>query len=131
MPVRYEVSADGEFVRATATGELTPTEIHRFIQATAQDARIKPGFRELFDVRHISRSQVTPESLVGISQLVMNNPKRLPGSRLAIVAGSGSSFNKARKYEAIASPSVESVIVFNDTHTAETWLDVTNIETES
>ena len=129
MPVQYEVSADGKFVRATATGEITPEEIHEFIQAIARDDRVKPGFRELFDVSHISASKVEKESFARIRQLVLQNPKRLPGSHLAIVVGSGSSFDKAREYERIASPGVENVIVFNDLHTAEVWLGVTDVET--
>jgi len=71
MPVQYEVSADGKFVRATATGEITPEEIHEFIQAIARDDRVKPGFRELFDVSHISASKVEKESFARIRQLVL------------------------------------------------------------
>ena len=130
MPIQYEVSVDGRFVRATAIGKLTTEEIHEFIRAIANDHRIKPGFWELFDVRKILESEVKAESFAKIRHLVMDNPKRLPGSRLAIVTGSGSSFDKARKYEAIASPDVENVIVFNDMDTAETWLGVTDIEME-
>jgi hypothetical protein len=130
MPVRYEVSADGKFVRATATGELKVEEIHGFIKAVAEDDRIKPGFLELFDVRRISASQVKPESFARIRQLVMDNPKRLPGSQLAIVVATGSSYDKARQYEAAASPDVENVIVFNDMATAEVWLGIPDMKTE-
>jgi hypothetical protein len=118
------------FVRAIATGEITPEEIHEYIREVAQDERVKPGFRELFDVRHISRSQVTPESFTHIRQLAKDNPKRLPGTRLAIVVSSGNSFDKARKYEALASPDLENVIVFNDLQTAEIWLGVRHTDTE-
>lgn len=131
MPVRYEVSADGQFVRATATGEITPEEIRGFIEAITHDERVKVGFRELFDVSRISASRVAPESFLEIRQLVMRNPKRRPGSPLAIVVGSGESFDKAREYERVASPAVENVIVFNDVHTAEMWLGVAGEKTEA
>lgn len=130
MAVRYEVSADGKFVRATATGELKVEEIHEFIKAVAGDSRVKPGFRELFDVRRISASQVKPESFARIRQLVKDSPKRLPGSQLAIVVATGGSYDKARQYETAASPDVENIIVFNDMATAEIWLGVTDMETE-
>ena len=129
MPIRYEVSADGNFVRATATGEIAPEEIHAFIEALIRDDRIKPGFRELFDASPITSSKVEMDAFPKIRQLVLQNPKRTPGSQLAIVVGSGSSFDKAREYERIASPGIENVIVFNDVHTAEVWLGVTDVET--
>jgi hypothetical protein len=113
-----------------ASGEITPEDIHGYIQAVAQDDRIKSDFRELFDVRSISTSRVTTESFTSVRELVMNCPKRTPGSLLAIVVGTGSSFDKARTYESVTSPDVQDVIVFNDIHTAETWLGVTDIETE-
>ena len=70
MPIRYEVSADGTVVRATATGEITPEEIYAFIEAITQDDRIKPGFRELLDASQITSSKVEMESFPKIKQLV-------------------------------------------------------------
>ena len=129
MPVRYEVSADGEFVRATATGELTPEDINGYIEAVAQDSRVRPGFSEMFDVRLIASSSVPADSFAEMHRLAMENPKRRPRSKVAIVVGSTNSMDKARQYESIASPDVQNVIVFTDLHTAETWLGVTGVNT--
>jgi hypothetical protein len=129
MPVRYEVSDDGLFVRAVASGELALAQIIRSIEAIARDDRVKPGFRELFDARDISGSSVTPDSLERIRVPVGANPKILPGWLLAIVVGHSDSYHRARRYEEGAEPATESVIVFNDIETAETWLGVCGVET--
>ena len=49
MPVSYKVSANGQYVRAVVTGVLDREEILQYHMAVANDDRIKPGFKELFD----------------------------------------------------------------------------------
>ncbi|MBN2226541.1 MAG: hypothetical protein JW763_04180 [candidate division Zixibacteria bacterium] len=127
MPVRNQISADGTYVRTTASGNLTAEDIIASIRALAVDERVKPGFRQLFDVRAMAESRLSPEAMRRISEANAANPKKTPDSLLAIVAGTGKDYAEGRTYEAVATPTVENVIVFNNPETAEIWLGVTGM----
>ena len=131
MPVRYTVGSGGLFVHAVAHGVLTSDDIRQYINDISQDDRVRPGFREIFDVCAIKESQVIPEVFGDIHKLILNDPKRKRGSKLAIVVSTNSSFNNAQRYERSVMPDVQHVIVFNDVHTAKIWLGVTDARTIS
>ncbi len=95
MPMSYKVSHDGMFVHATATGVLTVEETCEYQQTQVDDERIKPSFRELFDVTRIAESRIDAEGLHRIAERAMANPKKSHGSKLATVAGRGESFDRA------------------------------------
>ena len=128
MPVRSQISADGTYVRTTASGILTIEDITESIRGLVGDDRVKPGYRQLFDVRSISESALTSESMERIRDANATNPKKTPDSQLAIVVGTGDTYSEGRTYEAVATPAVENVIVFNNLQTAEIWLGVKDID---
>ncbi len=128
MSVKYTVSADGTFVHATATDTLKLEEIREFINDTENDTRIKPGFKEIFDVRMISESQIDLQAFMEIRELVLASSNYLNHSKLAIVVGKKSSYDNARKYEQLVSPEEHNVIVFNNISTAKTWLGIASEE---
>ena len=130
MPVKYTVSSNGLFVHAIAHGVLMSSDIHQYIKDISQDNCVKPGFSEIFDVREITESQVIPEIFGDIRELVLDDPKRKPGSKLAIVVRTNSSFNNAQQYERSVTPDVQNVIVFNDIHIAKIWLGATDVISE-
>jgi len=130
MPVKYTVSSNGLFVHAIAHGVLIPDDIHQYIKDISQDDCIKPGFSELFDVRDITGSQIIPEIFGDIRELILDDPKRKRGSKLAIVVRTQSSFNNAQQYERSVMPDVQNVIVFNDFHIAKIWLGATDVISE-
>ena len=130
MPIEYTVSPDGKFVYAVATGVLKPDEIYRYVHETAEDERIEPGHREIFDVREILESEVSPESFDKIRELIIASPKRKQSNKLAIVVRKSSSFYNARRFESMVRDGVQNVIVFNDIHTAKVWLGVNDMEIE-
>ncbi len=123
MPITYAVSDDGSFVWATVIASLTPEELFKYEQKTAKDERIRPGFRELFDVTQTDQVQVSKETMEQVRNLSAMNPKKGSGNQLAIVAR-GESFDHARYYEQIATPQLQNVIVFNNLNTALIWLGV-------
>jgi len=130
MPVKYTVSSNGLFVHAIAHGVLIPDDIHQYIKDISQDDCVKPGFSEIFDVREITESQIIPEIFGDIRELILNDPKRIRGSKLAIVVRTNSSFNNAQRYERSVTPDIQNVIVFNDFHIAKIWLGVTDVISE-
>ena len=131
MPVKYEVSLNGMFVHAVATGTLDPEEIYQYVSDIDEDERIKPGFRELFDVSEIEKSNVIFGSFEKIRELILSSSKRTPGSKLGIVARKTSSFYNAELYERLMSDGAQNVIVFNDVYTAKIWLGAVDISLKS
>lgn len=130
MPIKYTVGSDGMVVHAVVSGVVTVDEVHQYMHDIAQDDRVKPGFRELFDACEITESRIVPESFVDIHKLVLSDPKRKRGNKMAIVVGSSSSFHNAKRYERLATSNSQNVIVFNDVHTAKIWLGAVDVMTE-
>jgi hypothetical protein len=124
MPLEYTVSDDGKFVHATAKGMLAPEDIRRYVHELIEDDRVRVGYRELFDASGTTGSLVTLESIQGFRRLNQGNPKKLPGSKLAIVVSRSSSFEKARHFERLVEPDAQNVIVFNSSDVAKIWLGV-------
>lgn len=130
MPVKYTVSTNGMFVHAIAHGVLIPDDIHQYIKDISLDDCVKPGFSELFDVHEITESKIIPEIFGNIRQLLLDDPKRKRGGKLAIVVGTKSSFDNAQQYERSLMPDIQNVIVFNDAHIAKIWLGVDDMGSE-
>jgi hypothetical protein len=124
MSVKYTVNDNGTLVYAVATGTLSPDEMNKYLVDMANDERLKPGYRELFDMTQLVKSLITPESFPEIMKLIAANPKKQRGSKLAIVAGPEGTFETARQFERAASSDMVKIIVFNDTETAKVWLGV-------
>jgi hypothetical protein len=123
MPIDYSVSSDGMFVHAVATGTLTTEDVLEFQQAVWQDSRVKPGHKMLFDESRISESRIDTQGLQGIVARQESDEAKRP-SKLAIVAGPGTSFPRALEYEKMVSPEKEKVIVFHHEDVARKWLGV-------
>ncbi|MBN2226542.1 MAG: hypothetical protein JW763_04185 [candidate division Zixibacteria bacterium] len=128
MPLRYQVSTDGFYVRATCYGILTSEDVIAYIQKLMEDDRVKPGFRQLFDVSGVEDAMIAPDQYKSVTDVVLGNPKKGKNNMLAIVAGTGKVYLKARQYEVATSPHIENAIVFNSIRTAEIWLGVTDLE---
>jgi hypothetical protein len=124
MSVKYTVNDKGTFVYAVATGTLRPDELNKYLVDMTNDERLKPGYRELFDMTQLVESLITPASFPEIMELIAANPKKQRGNKLAVVAGPEGSFETAREFEHLASSDVVKIIVFNDIETAKVWLGV-------
>jgi hypothetical protein len=124
MPVEYEVYDSGKYVYAKASGTLKPEEIVDYIQKTKSDPKIKEGYKELFDVRFITESEVKIESFAEIIKKITANEKITYRNKLAIVVSKLDSFERAKYFEKTVPDEKQSVIVFNTLETAKTWLGV-------
>lgn len=124
MPIEYKIYEDEHYVYAKATGTLTPEEIINYVNKLHREPNLEPGFKELFDVRYVSKSEVTIESFQRIIKKAMLDNKRNQMNRLAIVVSKVDSFDRAKHYEKSVSSDKETVIVFNMLDTAKIWLGV-------
>jgi len=124
MPIEYIVFENEHYVYAKATGTLTPQEIVNYVNNLNREPNLKSGFKELFDVRFIAKSEVTMESFQNIIKKAIADKKRNQMNRLAIVVSKVESFDRAKHYEKSVSSDKETVIVFNMLDTAKIWLGV-------
>ena len=99
MPIDYKIYEDGYCVYARATGVLTPEEIIDYQQKLKLNPKIESGYRELFDVRYIEKSELTTDSFQEIIREVMSDEKKIYRNKLAIVVSSGESFDRAKYYQ--------------------------------
>ena len=124
MPVNYKIFENGDYVYARATGVLTLETIIAHERKIKQDSKIQIGFKELFDVREIAKSELTKEGLQKIIQEIISGGENIQRSKLAIVVSSGESFDRAKYFEKAVPLARENVIVFNMLETAKIWLGV-------
>ena len=123
MPIEYTVHEGGFFVHAVATGTITPEQVLEYERATAEDDRIKFGFRELFDESLVEKSTIDHSDMEVIAAQVMSSPKR-QATKLAIVPGQGAAFERAQLLEKLVHLSRGNIIVFDNPTTAKQWLGV-------
>jgi hypothetical protein len=124
MPIDYKIYENGDYVYAKATGILTPDEILDYEQKLSQNPKMKSGYKELFDVRDIIKSEVTKDSLQKVIKEIMSDEKKSHRNKLAIVVSRGESFDRAKYYEKTVPSTKQTIIVFNMLETAKTWLGV-------
>jgi hypothetical protein len=117
------MSSNGMFVHAIATGTLTTEEVLKFQKDLQKDSRVKPGHKMLLDESRIVESHIDPQDLQAIVERETSDEAKRP-SKLAIVAGPGSSFPRALAYEKMVPPEKENVIVFHNRDVARQWLGV-------
>ena len=130
MSIKYTVYLSGTFVFAAATDKLTLNDIESYWHQIINDDRIKCDFRLLFDVTHISTSEMNLEAFQKVRDLIRNSYQIKRTSQLAIVVGTQSSYDNARNYERLVEQEQEQVIVFNSLRTAMIWLGVDGISLE-
>ena len=124
MPVEYTIYENEHYVYAKATGVLTPEEIIDYEQKLQHEPKLLSGYKELFDVRYITKSEVTIESFQEIIKESMLDDKRNCRNKLAIVVSRADSFDRAKYYEKSIPSEKQTVIVFNMLDTAKLWLGV-------
>lgn len=122
MPISYEIDTRLGLIRTTATGVLTDADLVAHKRALASDPRIKPGMRELSDVRGVEQLEVT---LAGIGTLVSMDAEpaaMFDDYRLAIVASTDVVFGMARLYQQRTDEELERVGIFRTMEEAAAWL---------
>ena len=124
MAVEYTVYENEHYVYAKGTGVLTPEDIIDYVNKIHNEPTLQSGYKELFDVRFISKSEITIENFQKIiSEAILDN-KRDFRNQLAIVVSTSDSFDRAKHYKKSIPDDKETVIVFNMLDTAKIWLGV-------
>lgn len=119
MPIDYYVDERRNHVLTIATGPIDDAELLALHRSFVQDSRVRPGFRALFDARHVSSVGVTQGVLDGIAQLEAEADSLFRFSKTAIVAHHHTAWRLAKYFESRAPGTV---IVFSHLDLAQKWL---------
>jgi len=119
MPIRYQVIDD--LVLSKFSGQVTNEELLEHVTAVGEDARVRPGFTAVADMRGVTTGLVTFNGLLAMVDEIDRRPERLSGSRLGVVAPGDVPFGMARAYAAVGEHQRREIQVFRTVEEAEAW----------
>ena len=121
MPITYDVRNDGNRVLSVATGPVTETDLRDYQAALLSDARVKPGFDELFDATAAQESGLSEAVLRNMVEADLAHTEKLRGGKCAIVAQTG--FAWAQRYVDLHK-GPQNIMVFVNMEVARTWVGI-------
>ena len=121
MPAEYELDLTRRLVRTKEWGVLTDEDLRDLYEQIRTDPAFKPTFRQLCDLREVTKITTTAESLRTLAQSRVFTP----GSRRAFVVGRAVDFGLARMFQAYSEVEGQTVEVFREMDDAEAWLGLT------
>lgn len=102
MPVSYTYDEKENFVYTKASGVLTDEDLREFAKAMVADPRIKPGLRELVDLRAVDSVKLSTDSLGFIIHLNLENAEKYRGKMIALVATRELLYGLSKYFEVIS-----------------------------
>jgi hypothetical protein len=102
MPVNYTYDEKENFVYTKASGVLTDEDLREFAKAMVADPRIKPGLRELVDLRAVDSVKLSTDSLGFIIHLNLENAEKYRGKMIALVATRELLYGLSKYFEVIS-----------------------------
>ena len=123
MPITYDVRNDGNLVLSVATGPISEADLLDYQTALLSDARVKPGFSELFDATAAHESGLSEAVLRNMVEADRAHAKKLRGGKCAIVAQTG--FEWAQRY-ADLHQGPQRMMVFVNMEVARTWVGISD-----
>jgi len=128
MTVSYTYDEKENFIYTKFAGVLTDDDLETQVKAIAADRRVRPGAREIVDLRAVESVEASTESLGYIIFMNKEHRERFEGMRMAIVAPRELLFGLSKIFEVLSdvenSPST--IKVFRTISEAEKWLGVTH-----
>jgi hypothetical protein len=123
MPIRYEVDAARRLVVATADAVVTETDLRDYVTSVLAHPDIRPGFRELADLRGVTRIEI-PASVIadGIPSAIKGLEPQLAETRTAIVASEENAEEVSRVYDLLGTVVPTTVRLFGNMDEARKWL---------
>ena len=118
MPAEYEIVREYRLVRTYESGELTDEDLRGLYDRVRADPAFDPSFRQLCDLRSVTRITASVETLRFLAQSRLF----LPAARRAFVVGREVDFGLARLFQAYSEAEGGTVEVFRNMADAEAWL---------
>ena len=118
MPAEYELDLALGLVRTKEWGVLTEDDLRELYERIRSDPAFDPSFRQLCDLREVTKITTTAEALRFLAQSRVFSP----GSRRAFVVGRAVDLGLARMFQAYSEVAGQTVEVFREMDEAKVWL---------
>jgi hypothetical protein len=120
VPAEHDIDVPRRLVRTREWGELSDGDLREMYESLRRDPAFDPSFRQLCDLRSVTRITTSVETLRFIAQ------RRIfqPGTRRAFVVGREVDFGLARLFQAYSEVEGQTVEVFRNMSEAEAWLGI-------
>jgi hypothetical protein len=118
VPAEYELDLALGLVRTKEWGVLTDDDLRELYERIRSDPAFDPSFRQLCDLREVTKITTTAEALRALAQSHVFSP----ASRRAFVVGRAVDFGLARMYQAYSEVEGQTVEVFREMDEAKVWL---------
>lgn len=120
MPAMYQIDVARRVVRTKEWGELSDEDLRSLYDRIRSDPAFDPAFRQLCDLRSVTRITTSVETLrfLAQSRIFLHDSKR------AFVVGREVDFGLARLFQAYSEVEGGTVEVFRDLTEAETWIGI-------
>ncbi|MDJ0785440.1 MAG: hypothetical protein QNK05_01460 [Myxococcota bacterium] len=124
MGIRFEIDAARRVMLCELSGSLEIADILDALQGIGEDARIRAGFRQLFDFTHaeLDLGEASGTDFVQATSTVARKNPQLFASKLALVAPQPHQFGLLRMYEMTNQDVDTEIQVFWSRAEAEAWL---------
>lgn len=130
MPIGYKVAHGGKLVVEVWTGTITKPDLMAHHDRYLNDPSILPGRRSFVDITRASGPSIGEQEIQQFVDAYRSHAHKMINTNIAIVA-SGPGFDQALIYERLSTPHLLTVVVFNETDTACTWLGINETEVRS
>jgi hypothetical protein len=118
LPAEHEIDVARGVVLTKQWGELSDGDLRGLYDRIRSDPAFDPTFRQLCDLRAVTRITTSVETLRALAQTRIFQP----GARRAFVVGREVDFGLARLFQAYSEVEGGTVEVFRNMLDAETWL---------
>jgi hypothetical protein len=120
MPASYEINLSLRLVESQASGMLTEADLSGHFHALKIDPQFNPDFRQLWDLRLVTRFDVSPEFI----QAYASQSIFAPNSRRAFIVPQDEGFGLARIFAALSEYfGHDAIEIFRDHASALRWLE--------
>jgi hypothetical protein len=120
VPAIHLIDPAQRVVRTKEWGELSDEDLRSLYDRIRSDPTFDPGFRQLCDLRAVTRITTSVETLRFLAQSRIF----LPDSKRAFVVGREVDFGLARLFQAYSEVDGGTVEVFRQLTEAEAWLEL-------
>lgn len=118
MPAVHQIDIPRRIVLTTEWGELSDADLRGLYDRIREDPAFDPAFRQLCDLRNVTKITTSVETLRYLAQSRIFSP----GAKRAFVVGREVDFGLARLFQAYSESEGQIVEVFRNLSEAEAWL---------
>ena len=124
MSVEYKYDEESNFLYYRFYGVLTDDDLKQQAQAVVDDPKIKPGVKEIVDLRSVESVEASTDSIGEVINIDKEHMEKLAGQRTAIVAPRELLYGLSKIYEVLyeLSQGPANIKVFRDITEARKWL---------